>query len=225
MRRSAACVFILAVLISTCDSAAAALNCPHWFTRLAQAMRLKSPKFTVHLENSELQILTDIRGSRPHRTFVNSDGVEVEVPQQIRVKGETYTIAEQLGFGDEGIVYRGLDKNGDSVTVKQYHVDGRGTLPHERLVAAQKAGIPTVADASTWDPDTRTAVYRYVHGLSVREIDSSADIPKPVKEKILQKFEEWKTYFCQPRSNFSNCSKRNIVFDFESRSFVLIDAI
>lgn len=179
--------------------------------------------FAVPIEASEQKILQDYRDARePPNPLAKIIGW-APTPHSLRVRGKDYKIVETLGGGDQGVFYRGINEAGVSFALKQDEADLRQSS-HYALVAAHEEGIPTIIDESTqYDLQSRTGRYRYHLGVSVSEIEKNLNFPEPLRKKVSEWFARWKTKYCEGKKR-SNCTARNVLFDFDTHTFFLFDS-
>lgn len=196
--------------------------CPEGYEQLAKWLWLNQPKVTV--SSADLDALTKVR---THAMEFASQRIK-DKPASISINGNAYQIMEALGSGDEGVVYRAVDPStGHVYAIKQYHAKF-----HPRVVAgfieetqdAASSAIPSIFDPKMpYDLTTRAIRFRYVNGVSMGWVKDDLKTTNPeLARRLDTAFEEWKARHCVTK--VSTCRPYNVVFDFDLRQFVLIDA-
>lgn len=168
-----------------------------------------------------MKVLGEVRVAKMARVSFYEKLYGREFPKEFDVLGVSYEIREKLGDGAQGHVFAAVDPEGRRVSLKLYTEDGSRT--HTKLVKASRSGIPSIVDeATSFDSKSSIGVYRFIHGITVHDVVDSTEVDTTLKTKIVDGYRTWKERFC--RDAKSSCMEFNVVFDFESSQFYLIDA-
>lgn len=176
----------------------------------------------IVLDGDEMQVLAELRIEimRLNRAgFRDSSGAGV--PHSIEFGNKKYQVVDFLGGDREGRVFAVTDDLGKRHAIKQFKTAEVMSTSFKDGRDADASGIPNIVTGASLDTSKNQIRYQYVHGVSVDRIFADGTVAPETKAKFREAFEAWRQTYCFT-SRFG-CWPKNVVFDFDSRTFVFID--
>jgi hypothetical protein len=148
---------------------------------------------------------------------------KARVGRIMTVRRRPYQILEFLGRGAHGEVYAAKTTAGEMVTLKVCEPE-----VHKRLQIAEARGVPTIIipketerlSAEWWGENGY--IYRYVHGISIRDVTEDAKVDPSLKNKIRLTFYSWRNFFNGPDFKFT-ATQENVLLEIETGRLFLAD--
>lgn len=152
--------------------------------------------------------------------YRDTSRLPVQIGESVQVGASSYLIKKWLGYGTEGFIFKGVDKDGNSVSLKFFRSQEKANNNYERLLELNRIlGSESVVKVIDFDSGKKLMVMEYIFGTNLGSLKSSK-ISEDTRMVIDKKLDELRK---RVEDSPYSLHRENIIVSIPDLNLIVID--